>query len=70
MVGDHRFDDRLTDYSEEARARYVEALKKLDRQIRGVSPEGLSERDQTTLDMLRIKVRDRLDGEALAMHLW
>ncbi|MBK8268012.1 MAG: DUF885 domain-containing protein [Planctomycetes bacterium] len=68
-LGDHRYDDRLTDYSAEARDAELEFLADLLKRLDRVEPKDLTEADRLTLDLLRLTLTDRLEMAEFPEHL-
>jgi uncharacterized protein (DUF885 family) len=51
-AGDHRYDDRLTDFSEAALARRKAAMADFARQLRGIDRDALTGQDRISYDVL------------------
>ncbi len=51
-VGDHRYDDRLTDFSEAAIARRKAFVADLAKQLQGIDRNGLADQDRISYDVL------------------
>jgi len=61
--GDHRFDDRLPDFSEAAHAQRVERDRARRTALEQIKPESLAEAEQIDREVLLTTLNDRLDGE-------
>ncbi|MFC9896055.1 DUF885 domain-containing protein [Nocardia sp. NPDC127579] len=61
MLGDHRFDDRIEDLSEEAENRLLAAYRELLEQVRALAPEQLDRQDRTTRALLHAELTDAVD---------
>ena len=68
VLGDERYDDRLSDPSAEGRAEEVAGLKGFLEDARQISPEGLDQEDSITLSMLEVVARIWLRQQAHDVH--
>lgn len=68
-LGDHRYDDRLTDYSAESRDAELEFLADLLKRLDRIEPKDLTQADRLTLDLLRLTLTDRLEMAEFPEHL-
>jgi prolyl oligopeptidase len=66
-IGDHRFNDRLQDLSEDARVRWKDALKSFLKQLQSLSSAELAPTDRLTRELLERVIQDALLEHA-AMH--
>jgi uncharacterized protein (DUF885 family) len=76
-VGDERFDDRLSDPSEEGLAARADAYGAALRDARAMDRDALSQTERTTLDVLEAiasrelaGIESRIDRLQVASHLW
>ncbi len=69
QLGDRRFEDRLTDCSEEARAERLDFEKHCLRRARDVEPETLSEGDRVEREIFIELIDTGLRSEELETHL-
>ena len=65
-LGDHRFDDRLTDLSAEAYARRGEAARELSRRLDALG--ALTGENAITADVLRLQLAETVDAERLHLE--
>src|SRR5262245_27514209 len=70
ILGDHRFDDRLADLSDDARAAWVATLRDLQARLARLDAGALADADRLTRDVLAVSLRDDLEGEAHLWHTW
>lgn len=70
MLGDHRYDDRLSDDSDEARERSLARARERLARLDALSEEELDDEDRITRDVMRRGARLELDGAAHEFHLW
>lgn len=64
LLGDHRYDDRFTDYSEAAIARRKTELAGFLRRLRAVDRKALSQQDAVSYDVLASTLDRTLRGQA------
>jgi uncharacterized protein (DUF885 family) len=68
VLGDERYDDRLSDPSPEGRAEEISGLKGFLEDAQQIDPKGLSQEDAITLDMLEVVTRIWLRQHAHDVH--
>lgn len=67
-LGDHRYDDRLYDISEQAYKRRYATARAFLKRAKAISDVRLSEQERVSLEMLRRQLQLGIDGEPLHMY--
>jgi len=70
QLGDHRYDDRLADLSEAARARRRETLRSIRARLATIDREALRGEDRVSWEVLRLEVDQALGKDEHAFYLW
>jgi len=73
MEGDHRFDDRLSDLSEENIKNMYDTYRKFLSDLSGIKYDVLDENDKINFDLFKYYITDQLEGEKFNIHfmpLW
>jgi len=65
MVGDHRYDDRLTDFSEAAIARRKASVADFAKQLQGIDRNALANQDRISYDVLATVLDSNLRRSAV-----
>lgn len=68
-LGDHRYDDRLTDYGVDAREAELSLVRELLERVKAIDPADLNEADRLTAELLRLTLTDRLELSEYPEHL-
>lgn len=68
MMGDHRFDDRLTDASDAARLRRLETTRGRLARLDAIDAGELSEEERITADVLRIDYENAITSDDLCLR--
>jgi len=69
-LGDHRFDDRLTDVSVEARIGRRKDRRRLLGRLEAISARGLSNRDLVNRELLMLELRGAIAAEPCRFEEW
>jgi uncharacterized protein (DUF885 family) len=69
-LGDHRFDDRLSDLSAAARARRQEEVRGMQRRLQAIDRAKLGGEDRVSWDVMRIELLQALGYQEHGFHLW
>lgn len=69
-LGDHRWNDRLSDISSEGRARVLASLQKIARRVAALDPEALNETERVTRDIILRKIDDSEQEDRLRFYEW
>lgn len=68
-LGDHRFDDKLTDYRATVREEELQFFRELRARLDAIKPASLNESERLTADLLRLTLTDRLELAEFPEHL-
>ncbi len=68
-LGDHRFDDKLTDYSLAGHEATLKEIRALKARLDAIDLNRLSEEDRLTAELLARALSERLDGAEFPEHL-
>lgn len=68
-VGDHRFNDKLPDYSLEAARRSHAFYQEIARDLEAIQADGLGDEDRVSYDVFRVEVQRNLDAYATGSYL-
>lgn len=69
-IGDHRYDDKLADYSETAYLADLDTLKNYLAQSEKINPNDLSETDRVSLLIFQKIIRDGLEGAKFKSYVF
>ncbi|MBI3097459.1 MAG: DUF885 domain-containing protein [Planctomycetes bacterium] len=69
-LGDHRWNDRLTDLSAEGRARTLARFQKIARRVADLDVESLNETERVTRDILLRKIDDSEQEDRIRFYEW
>lgn len=67
-IGDHRYDDRLTDNSPAGRERRLNAAKEFLARLNAVPSDALAEKDSVTCDILKRNLEFEIEGQSYATY--
>jgi uncharacterized protein (DUF885 family) len=68
VYGDERYNDRLDDPGPAGRAEARRLMERVWREAAAVSPDGLSDEDRITRDILQIVAEAAIEADDLAVH--
>src|SRR5574341_2527139 len=69
-LGDHRYDDRLTDLSEESRTRRRDEVRAMQRRLETIAEGALAGDDRVTWEVLRTELDQALGWDDHGFYRW